>query len=324
MKREIGSFIELEFEKGREYYGGSSTVRLNSGRSGIYHAARCLRANTVYLPYYQCGTVREFLKKKGIQVKYYYIDEQFTPLLSGIEEEAAIVIVNYFGIFSKERLQTVAEAYKKVIIDHSQAFFGKPLENCMNVYSARKFIGVPDGGYVIGRGAEQFYGEYEEDFSSDTSQFLLMRIEYGCEGKAYHARAENEERIDHTDIRRMSELTRTILDGTDYQRIIRKRKENFAYAEKLFRDINQLSVSRYLQEDCVPMVYPLLVDEEGLLEGLLKEKHLQGHCWNYLTDEMGKDTWEYRLSKYMIPVTIDQRYGKQDLEYIREIVGRYL
>lgn len=324
MKREIGSFIELEFEKGREYYGGRNTVRLNSGRAGIYHAARCLQAKTVYLPYYQCETVRDFLKRKGIRVKYYYIDEQFTPLLSGIEEEAAIVIVNYFGILSKERLQDVSEAYKKVIIDNSQAFFCEPLEQCMNVYSARKFIGVPDGGYVIGRGVEKFYEEYEEDFSSDTSQFLLIRIEYGCEGKAYRARTENEERITRADIRRMSELTQTILDGTDYQRIIRKRRENFAYADEMFRDINQLGTSRYLKAECVPMVYPLLTDREGLLENLLEAKHFQGHWWSYLTDEMRKDTWEYRLSKYMIPVTIDQRYGQQDLEYIREIVGRYL
>ena len=94
----------------------------------------------------------------------------------------------------------------------------------MNVYSARKFVGVPDGAYVIGENAEKYADEYEKCCSSDTSLFLLQRIEYGCEGKTYQSRMINEHRIDSEDIMRMSALTRAILDGTDYDEIISKRK----------------------------------------------------------------------------------------------------
>ena len=38
---EIGSFLELQFEKGKEYYSGNTNIaRLNSGRVAIYHAVR--------------------------------------------------------------------------------------------------------------------------------------------------------------------------------------------------------------------------------------------------------------------------------------------
>lgn len=318
---EIGSFIELNFQKGKEYYKGSENIaRLNSGRTAIYHASRVWGCNVVYLPVYQCETVREFLSKKGVLVKYYYMDWTFEPLVDSIEDDACIVIVNYFGIMSNKRMENLADKYDKVIIDNSQAFFAKPIEGTMSVYSARKFHGVPDGAYVIGVGAEKYLDEYEQGYSSDTSLFLLQRIEYGCEGKTYANRSLNEERIDNEDVSKMSLLTRTILDGCDYDGDLIKRRENFGIASELFDNINKLDVMHYYDNTCVPMVYPLVVEEENLLHRLLEAKHFQGHWWNYILSEADENTFEYWLSKYMIPITIDQRYGKKELQYIRGLI----
>ena len=63
--REIGSFIELELPKGQEIYKGENVVRLNTGRAAIWHAFRLTGAKTIWLPYYQCETVREFLTRKN-------------------------------------------------------------------------------------------------------------------------------------------------------------------------------------------------------------------------------------------------------------------
>ena len=203
---EIGSFIELQFPKGLEYYSGEQDIaRLNSGRAAIYHAARALNCQTVWLPYYQCDTVRDFLLRKGMTVKYYHIDTRINPVDIEQKPHEAVVFVNYFGIMSQARMKSLAKRYDNVIIDNSQAFFCKPVEGCMNVYSARKFIGVPDGAYVIGENAEQYVDEYEKGYSSDTSLFLLQRIEYGCEGKTYESRMINEHRIDSEDIKQMSD-----------------------------------------------------------------------------------------------------------------------
>lgn len=318
---EIGSFIELQFPKGQEYYSGEQNIaRLNSGRAAIYHAARVLNCNTVWLPYYQCDTVRGTLKCKGITVKYYHINTYLD--LVDIEQKPgeAVVFVNYFGIMSQARMKSLAKQYDNVIIDNSQAFFCKPIEGCMNVYSARKFVGVPDGAYVIGDNAEKYSDEYEKCYSSDTSLFLLQRIEYGCEGKTYESRMINEHRIDSEDIKQMSDLTRAILDGTDYGLIIQKRRENFQTACKLFEDVNCIYPKMYADDDIVPMVYPLLVEDDNLLSKLLQHKHFQGHWWSYLLDEVEKDSFEYWMSRYVIPVTIDQRYGEEELRYIRQLI----
>ena len=319
---EIGSFIELQFPKGLEYYSGEQNIaRLNSGRAAIYHASMVLECNNVWLPYYQCDTVRDFLTRKGVAVKYYHINTYLNPVDIDQKPGEAVVFVNYFGIMSQARMQSLAKQYDNVIIDNSQAFFCKPIEGCMNVYSARKFVGVPDGAYVIGEHAEKYVDEYEKCYSSDTSLFLLQRIEYGCEGKTYESRMVNEHRIDNEDIMQMSGLTRMILDGTDYEYIKTKRKENFKTVCKLFEDVNCIHPTMYADDDVVPMVYPLLVEDDDLLGKLLENKHFQGHWWSYLLDEVEKDSYEYWISRYVIPITIDQRYGKNELQHIRKLIN---
>lgn len=317
---EIGSFIELQFPKGLEYYKGETNIaRLNSGRVAIWHAFRVLGCEAIWLPYYQCNSVREFLSRKGVTIKYYHIDQNFNPIDLFPEKNDAVLIVNYFGVMSVKRIQTLAKQFANVIIDNSQAFFSKPIKGCMNVYSARKFVGVPDGAYVIGENANMYVDEYEQCYSSDTALFLLQRIEYGCEGKTYQTRTINEERIDTEDAKRMSMLTRSILDGTDYNYICIKRQENFSVASSLFGTINQFNPSLYYDEGCVPMVYPLVVEDDSLLQKLLDHKHFQGHWWNYLLKEVAKDSFEYWLSRYIIPITIDQRYSKAELRHLREV-----
>jgi hypothetical protein len=322
--KEIGSFIELELPQGREWYTGDDVARLNTGRAAIWHAFRLTGCNAIWIPYYQCETVREFLQKKDCQIKYYYQDSQFNPTdLTPLEDEA-VLLVNYYGIMSWDRMRGLAEPYKNVIIDNCQAFFCPPVPDAFTVYSARKFVGVADGAYVVGKDASRFVDEYPQCYSSDTAAFLLKRIEYGCEGKGYESRTINETRIDTEDIMKMSRLTHAMLDGADYESNRKKRRENFRFAHELFSGINKINPIVYLDEDTVPMVYPLVVEDDKLLGKLLAAKHFQGHWWKYITEELPENTFEHWLSRYVIPITIDQRYGESDIGYIYSIVDNAL
>ena len=318
---EIGSFIELQLDKGLEYYKGDKNIaRLNTGRAAIYHAFRLTCCNSIWVPVYQCDTVRSFLFKKGVQIQFYHIDKDFNPVDIHQKPGEAVLLVNYFGVMSAQRMKDLATRFDNVIIDNSQAFFCEPLEGCLSVYSCRKFVGVPDGAYVIGKGAHHFVDSYEQGFSSDTSSFLLQRIEYGCEGHAYESRMLNEHRIDSEDIKKMSPLTRAILDGTNYSAIREKRKKNFLYASNKFGKMNKLDPLQYYDGTVVPMVYPLLVEEEKLLDRLQKAKHFQGHWWSYIVNETNDDLFENWISKFIIPITIDQRYGNNEIDFLYSVV----
>ena len=329
---EIGSFIELELPTGVEYYSehegaqrnvpATDIARLNSGRTAIYHALRVSGANRIWLPIYQCDTVREFLQRKQARIAYYHIDNSFNPTDATPTSEDAILLVNYYGVMSKERMKELATrfAHAKIIIDNSQAFFSEPLPQALNVYSCRKFFGVPDGAYVIGKKAANHTNEYPQCTSSDTSAFLLQRIEYGCEGKAYESRMQNEERIDTEDIMRMSALTQRLMQGSNTKANKTRRRQNFNTAHKLFANINKLDATCHYNNTCVPMVYPLLIEDDLVLDRLQAAKHFQGHWWSYLLDEVPANTTESWLSRYIIPITIDQRYNERHIEYLHNVI----
>ncbi|MHC1775884.1 MAG: hypothetical protein AB9834_10775 [Lentimicrobium sp.] len=313
---EIGSFLELDIRHTDEYYSGSENVaRLNSARSGIYHAMRLYDSSVIYLPHYLCSSVESFLKKKGVVIKKYFINDQFEPQVDHVEPEAAILIVNYFGILSKSYISKITDKFVKVIVDNCPSFYSEPLEGCYNVYSTRKFFGVPDGGYVIGKNAGRYMEEYQSDFSSETSLFLLKRHEAGCNA-SYAERMKNEERIDASDILKMSGLTRMLLSGIDYEHIKKKRQENFRFACGIYRKINLIDPLLQIDENSVPMVYPLVIKDATLVDSLREKQIFTGRWWKHVLAEVPESSFEALMSGFMIPVPIDQRYGTNELEYV--------
>lgn len=322
MKMEIGSFLELQLPKGREFYNQDINIaRLNTGRMGIWHAFRVTGCKRIWIPIYQCDSIRETFHEKGVEMCFYHQDRNFNPIDIEEQEGDAVLLVNYFGIMSHERMAALSKSYKHVIVDCAQAFFCKPVEGCLTVYSCRKFVGVPDGAYVVGKDAHKYVEEYPQCYSSDTAAFLLKRIEYGCEGKGYEARGINEARIDSEDCMKMSKLTRALMDAEDYNYNQQKRRENFEYAHTLLGGVNKLSPKMYLDESTIPMVYPFLIEDEGVIRKLFAAKHFQGHWWSYICDEQPINSFEHWISKYIIPITIDQRYGKNELDYLANVIN---
>lgn len=318
---EIGSFLELQLPKGRELYSGEKNIaRLNTGRMAIWHAFRITGCQRIWIPIYQCDSIRETFERKGVEICFYYQDSHFNPINIEAAENDAVLLVNYYGVMSNSRMAELSGKYAHLIIDCAQAFFCKPIENALMVYSCRKFVGVPDGAYVVGKNAHLYVDEYPQCYSSDTAGFLFKRIEYGCEGKGYEARGINESRIDSEDCMKMSKLTQVLLDAEDYEYNKRKRKENFAIAHTLFGSINKIDPTNYYDDETIPMVYPLVIEDDSLIQRLFAAKHFQGHWWSYICEEQPEDTFEYWLSRYVIPITIDQRYGVEELNYLAKII----
>jgi len=318
---EIGSFIELDLRQTGEYFKSDQIARLNSGRAGIFYSLQLLGVSKLYIPYYQCPSVFSFLEKKGVEVVRYYLDSSLMPQISTNEKDSAVLIVNYFGLFDSEKLIEIAAKFKNAIIDNSQAFYTKPIDNLLNIYSPRKFFGVPDGCYVIGKDAKKIEHLFEKDFSATTSGFLLKRIELGCNA-IYSERQKNEERIEQSDVMQMSQLTLSLLLSIDYKKIKQKRQANFKLAHKLFKKFNMLNIEGLIGTEATPMVYPLLIEQENIV-AILKDSNIYtGRWWAHVLKSVDNTKIEHKLSKYMIPIPIDQRYGTKEIKLIHSIIAR--
>lgn len=310
--KEYGGYLPLEIRHGKEYYyesGLQKVIRLNSGKAAIYCALKSSGAKKVYIPHYICSSVVHIAEKAGVEVERYYIDGEFMPQDVSLCDGEILLAVNYFGI-AYEQIVQLSEKYPRLIIDNTQAFFATPIlrKGIYNIYSCKKFIGVPDGGYLVGTELKDI--PLEQDYSSKKMNFCLESIEYGT-GYAYQDKKKNDLRF-LEDVNRMSLITRKILEGTDYEYIIDRRKKNFDILDCALQKYNQFS---FKGKEFVPYYYPLYL-AKGIQTELVEKKVYVPILWKELLSEKYEGKIEKDFSENIVFLPLDQRYSEEDMKEI--------
>ena len=319
MNREIGGYFELELPQKSEYYCGPHVLPVNSGRAALYAAIKASGAKKVYMPHYLCTTMFQSADALGIPYELYFMDENYMPV--GLEEtgpEEAIVVIQYFGTGHFSRYEPLLKKHHNLIIDNTQAFFAEPLKGAYNLYSPRKFFGVCDGGYLIKEDLPAF--ELPEDRSSKRAYHMLKRIEEGAHA-AYADNLLNEAHFDAFEARSMSPLTQRVLQSIDYEDVQERRKRNFATLHRLLKPYNALDLEG---ADGRAMTYPFLYEIEGLRAHLVKHTVYVPQWWKDVLDRVPEQSLEAQLTKYLIPLPMDQRYSEEDMGYVAQLVIDYL
>ena len=218
-----------------------------------------------------------------------------------------------------EYIQTLSKSYSNLIIDNAQAFYSKPLENVITYYSPRKFFGVADGGYLSI--SKRFDRELAQKYSSPNAIYLLRRIDEGAQAGYADFRA-NEVRFSNAGLKIMSKLTSSILSSIDYELIKQKREENFNFIHSKLGGVNKLK----LRTDKIhgPMIYPLLVNKNGLRQFLISNNIFVAQYWDNVSSFCIEDSFEYELAENLIAIPIDQRYTISDMKYLIELLNKGL
>lgn len=316
--KEYGGYLPFDFKDGHEYYSGEDVIALNCARNAIVYAVLDGGYDKLYIPFYMCNVVRDALDKYNVICEAYHIDEAFNPIGVRLKKNEGILYANYFGLFSKKKIESVISEYKNVILDNTQAFFAKPIMEVYNVYSCRKFFGVCDGAYVIKKGINRKrYEKYEVDESAHRISYLFKCIEKGTNA-AYKDSLETEKELTESPIRKMSLVTHKILQMTDYDSIIAKRKSNFDVLNDIMSSWNLPRINRV--EECVPFVYPFFYEDEGVRERLISNHIYVPQWWKYLLQYKEINEFERRLVNGLLPLPIDQRYTTKDMHDIAAIL----
>lgn len=317
---EYGGCLSLELENRGELferYLNGKIARFNCGRNAIAAVVLSLKPKKIWLPYYNCAVVRETLTKYKIPVSFYYLDENMEPMLENIGAEEWILYVNYFGIASCQKLEKIATKFARVIFDNTQALFAEPvfLEQCFNVYSPRKFVGVADGSYVVWDNKHEINQEYPVDVSWNRANFLFKSMELGI--NAAYEESQNSKCVFDDGIKQMSLLTRKMLSSIDYDRIRDIRTRNYNILYDRLREINQICPPENVSG---PFVYPLYVEKLNLRKQLVNNKIYVSQWWLYLLNEVSKESIERKYTQYLLPIPLDQRCSENDIENLASII----
>lgn len=319
LKEEIGGFLELEIQNYGSVYHDNA-IAVNSGRNALEYILRGTEFSKVYIPYFTCNAVVEVIKKLRIGIEFYKIGADFKPIIPlNISQNEAIIYTNYFGLLD-QYIDLLIESNQNLIVDCAQAFFYIPASQVFSFYSPRKFFGVPDGGFLYGKGLDKV--ELPKDISYTRTEHLLGRIEKNAEYfYQYYKRIEDS--FNTNSLKEMSKLTEKIMKGIDYEFVSRKRKKNFLILQNAFQHRNLLIWNELHKE--VPLCYPLLV-ENGLAikKKLIEQKIYIPTYWPNVLSWVDSKSFEYNLSENLLCLPVDQRYGENEMVKMIKTVNKYL
>ena len=320
--KEYGGYLPFETQLtnfSNNYFESKSStiIKLNCGRTCFYVAARSLKIKKVYLPYFTCIDTSQPFKDLGISISYYKLDSRLMPLDVNLQEEEYILWTNYYGNATDEMISLIEKKYAGYLIaDNCHAFFNPPLKNAINCYSARKFIGVADGAYIV--------SDLDIDFKIDdlihdkTSPYMEHLFKQGEDGinEGYSLSLLNEKRLEKN-YSLMSITTDKILASIDYKKIKKIRTKNFSALHFFLESLNNFPVNI----DAVnQMYYPFRCKDLHLREKLLQKKVYSPTWWRHVIDEVGPKSIESVLTLETVLLPIDQRYNVIDMKILSSIV----
>lgn len=314
--KEIGGFFGLDQFINNEYY--DDLIALNTGRNALVYLLKAKSIKKLYIPYYLCSSISETLKKYEYDFDYYNLNFDFLPIFNDeLLEGEYLYIVNYYGQLKSDRLLSLKNKYKRIIIDNAQAFFQRPVEDLDTIYSCRKYFGVPDGAYLSTDTV--LCEELEYDVSKERMTHVLGRYEANASGY-YSNFQDNSLVLGQLPLKQMSKLTKNILSAIDYSYVINRRNDNFAYLNSKLGANNKLDI-------IIPngaFAYPYYIENGIELRKLLSEiKIYIPILWPGVLERCKEGSLEFDYAANILPLPCDQRYNIDDMQQIvNAISGR--
>ena len=310
MHKEIGGYLELERFTGPMLH--EKALALSSGRACLSYLIEQRKIRKIALPDFNCDIVEAVCRAHEVKIRFYPVEANLRPKTLQTEEDEWLYLVNFYGQLSADELQRIAACVPRLIVDNAQAYFDLPLKGVDTLYTCRKFLGVPDGGFLYTEAPEK---TLPADESRERMGFVLGRFERPA-GEYFAAAAQNNDDLS-MEPKSMSELTKNLLHAVDYDRVKTKRTENFRLLHEGLGSVNCLN----LRETEGAYAYPLMLPEgQKIRKKLIERKIFVPMLWPNVPEQQPADSEACRLAEQILPLPCDQRYGAEEMAFIIKAV----
>ena len=310
MHKEIGGYLELERFTGPMLH--EKALALSSGRACLSYLIEQRKIRKIALPDFNCDIVEAVCRAHEVKIRFYPVGADLRPKTLQTEEDEWFYLVNFYGQLSPDELQGIAARVPRLIVDNAQAYFDLPLKGVDTLYTCRKFLGVPDGGFLYTEAPER---TLPEDESRERMGFVLGRFERPA-GEYFAAAAQNNDDLS-IEPKSMSELTKNLLHAVDYDRVKTKRTENFRLLHEGLGSVNCLN----LRVTEGAYAYPLMLPEgQKIRKKLIEQKIFVPMLWPNVPEQQPADSEACKLAEQVLPLPCDQRYGAEEMAFIIKAV----
>jgi len=317
---ELGGYFGLELRDLGNGVFHNDAISINSARNALDLLLRSIvRPAKMYVPYFCCHVILEPLKRQNVEYEFYSLSDSLLPELSinNVAGNDLLLYPNYFGVCDSQVEEVLRQfGSQRVIIDNTHAFFNRPQESEVSIYSTRKFFGVPDGGFLY-PGNHEVVEKIPRDHSINRCEHLLGRTDHSAK-HFYGSFKEIDSQFSQLPLASMSKLTESILCSIDFEWVLRKRRNNY---EHLHSKLNVANHHNFLSgQFCYPFCNKLAPE---LRNFLLQHEIYLPRYWPDI--DVGKlSPLENSFFEYTLFLPIDQRYGHKEMEYIGDLIMGYL
>lgn len=321
--KEIGGYFGLEQFSGWEYY--EDLYAINLGRTALIYLLENLNCQRLLVPNLLCDSMTNMCTRHHITLTYYNQDKNLMPLLeSPLEEGTWLLLVNYYGQLTDEKILLAKERFGHIIVDHTHSFFQRPLPGIPTLYSCRKFFGLPDGAYLS---TDLLMPPLpEKDISYGRMGHLLGRYEENASSH-YQELHQTASTYYQESPKAMSKLTHNLLRAIDYDSVKKQRNENYQTLEAHLGSQNAISQQYHgkagalipapFQTPDGPLAYPFYFPKGvALRKALAAEKIYVPTYWSNVMEACSEDSIEYQCAANILALPCDHRYRTADMERV--------
>ena len=329
----------------KENYLGNLQFLL-SGRCAIYYCLLdipSIENKTAYLPAYNCETVIDSYIKAGWKCRFYDVDKtNLQPIYNDedLDKVGLVHICGYFGFHHKnqEFLQKCKD--KKIVILQDSTFTPYAI-NPLSDYVAgsfRKWMGIPSGGVALKRCGK--FKNNPKEIDQNHLKGRLDSMEYrkkaiDLNNKEYNELATSKFWETELSFRKTfdnfasDELSVKILNSFDFEEMKKKRIENYKTiissltASKFFYPVFNLKLE---ESDCPSHICFYVKDREKLKQYLLDNEISSTTYWPVppiLKKSIKTFPNAHFIYDHILSIQIDQRYNRDDMKYLVEILNSY-
>lgn len=318
---EIGGYFGLAMPEYALPFGQVLTYQ--SARAACHAVLQASGLKRVFIPSYVCDSIVLAARNAGLETHLYKLDEAFLPkgLPAHLPQDTGVIYVNYFGL-SQHLIQQVLDMFpaSKVLIDQSQALFAPECGALAEIYSPRKFVGLPDGGFARTTLPIEPPPEVD-DGSIDRLRHLYRRFAYSArDGYADFNTARLS--LSDTTPKAMSRLTGRMLHTVDWQDTAQKRHALYNQMANLLGASNNMPWQ--LQEGDAPLCYPYTrigIDMAPIRQRLADDYDIfTATYWPDVVVRAEIESTEEMMTKSTLFLPVDQRMTPEQITYVSDTV----
>ena len=315
------------------------------GRDAMKALARAAGRKRVLLPALCCESMLVPFAQNGYDLVFYRLQEDLqgdeTDVLNKLRDEDFFLYLPYFGVkpFSDTFLESLRTCGKNLLLveDRTQDLIApRPADGFQPdamVASLRKWAALPEGGVLqsgltLGASREDnTFGDrchkaqeekdrYLEDWEPARKQAFLELFR-GAEALLD---------IDGEPIA-MSEPYRRTAEGLDFDAIYRARRKNLLCLKQRLEPLAAAGRLRFLGDspENSALYLPILLDDRDRVQrAMAAEKIYCPVIWPEPEAAAGVCPVSHAVTKHMLALPVDQRYGEKEMAFFADTLERIL